>query len=113
MMKRRYMRTVKVKDTKSRDSFILDYFLLEEGFPVGQKMNVITYGISVMKSKDGLKETADAPSLFIDENDAMELLDLIARNSVTPISLNGIIEDFLAGTQQKRKIQTRIYYAAV
>jgi hypothetical protein len=81
-------------------SFLLKYSLTACG--AGCDKNdpaLVTYGIKVnkysMDSKGTLIDTADATHVTTSLDTACEIIDILVRNAVTPISLHDVISDIL------------------
>lgn len=102
-MTKKYFKSVKVTDKDGGGNFVIDYFICEDRFPIGEKMGVVTYGIEVVKKENGLKQTHCAPSLFTNYDDAAAFSDMLWRNSVTPVSMPAITEDYLASLSIERE----------
>jgi len=93
---------VNTEEEKKR-SFILEYYTLEkEVYVEGESHN--TYGIEVLK-----RETTDLGTLrieyrkvfdiFCTEDEAKSVANILADNTVTPVSVRDIVEQFI-GTDE-------------
>ena len=93
---------VNVEDDVKR-SFILEYFTLEkETYVEGQSHN--TYGVEVLKRERTELGTVRIEyrkvfDVFCTEDEAINAANLLADNTVTPVSLRDIIEQ-LIGTDE-------------
>lgn len=97
----RYLyRTVNVTDNEATEtSFALDYYVLAKEVEV-EEQKVIRYGIEIYKRGRRPAGTAYAEyrkifDVFATEGEAMEVLDIMANNTVTPISMKDVLEDLL------------------
>ena len=83
----------------SRNRIELEYYKISKKAAknVGKKTNV--YGIEIVKKeylgKKKHKEKSDIYNLTNDEHVIDNLLQILRRNKVTPISLNDVIEEVL------------------
>lgn len=101
MVSRIFYRSVNVCaecDEKKRE-FILDYYLLEKDIKI-EGFSVNTYGIEISKREktkdDGtLKEYRRVYDVFCTKGEALETLEKLVKNTVTPISLLDILEDLI------------------
>ncbi len=80
-------------------NFFLDYYVLEKKIKI-ENQYVNRFGIEVYKRArrdDGTPyvEYRKIFDVFGTEAEALEVLDLMARNTVTPISMLEILEDLL------------------
>ena len=97
---RHLYRTVNVTDKEGTEkSFALDYYVLAKEVEVEQQ-KAIRYGIEIYKRGRRPGGTAYAEyrkifDVFATEGEAMEVLDLMANNTVTPISMKDVLEDLL------------------
>lgn len=84
-------------------SFILEYFTLEkETYVEGESHN--TYGVEVLKREKTEFGTLRIEyrkvfDVFCTENDAINAVNLLADNTVTPVSLRDIIEQLIGADE--------------
>lgn len=97
---RKLVKTVRVTtDETGEETFFLDYYILEKEVQV-EGLCISRFGLEIYKRahrKDGTPyaEYRKIFDLFGTESEANEVLHLMARNSVTPISMKEILEDLL------------------
>ena len=95
--------TVTVNECEVAQSFTLEYFVLErETFVDG--IGSITYGIEVLKRSNPNSKTLKVEyrkifDIFCTEAEAAEAAFVLAENTVTPVSVCDIIEQFI-GTDE-------------
>lgn len=82
----------------------LEYYLNEE-LLCEEYSDLKRYGITIKKIatyNDGntLKETKTINNIFYDKKEATDFLDLLLRNSVTPMSLKDIVYEYIADRLQ-------------
>ena len=93
---------VNVHEEKER-SFILEYFVLEkELYLEGISKN--TYGVEVLKREKTAQGTLRIEyrkvfDVFCTEQEAYIVADILADNTVTPVSVHDVIEQFI-GTEE-------------
>ena len=80
-------------------NFFLDYYILEKKMKI-ENQEVTRFGIEIYKRarrSDGTPyvEYRKIFDVFGTAAEAMEMLDLMARNTVTPISMLEVLEDLL------------------
>ncbi len=97
----RYLiKTVNVDSVEGEyEGFSLDYYLLEKEVCIESKC-INRFGVEIYKRARRADGTAYAEyrkifDLFQTAEEAMEVLELMARNTVTPISMKDILEDLL------------------
>lgn len=97
----RYLyRTVKVTGVgETEKSFVLDYYVLAKEVEV-EEQKAVRYGIEIYKKGHRPCGTAYIEyrkifDVFATEGEAMAVLDVMANNTVTPISMKEILEDLL------------------
>lgn len=83
--------------------FYLEYYITKDCTPVNDTIQVWTYGVVVQKHTHFDTESASAPALFTSNQQAIEFVDLMSRNIVTPVTLPDIVEDILAGQIEHTK----------
>ncbi len=95
--------TVNINEDNETKSFVLEYYTLEretncDGFSAN------TYGIEVLKRSNPTPKTLKVEyrkvfDIFCSEAEAIEAVKVLARNTVTPISVCDIIEQFIGTTE--------------
>ncbi len=91
-----------VPESSDTDGFDLDYYILEKEVRIEER-NVKRFGIEIYKRG---KRTNGTPyieyrkifDVFATAEEAAEMLQLMARNTVTPISMQYVLEDMLGVT---------------
>ncbi len=96
---RKLIKTIDVATEEAKQTFHLDYYLLEKEVHV-EGITVSRFGLEIYKRarrKDGTPyaEYRKIFDIFETEAEATEVLNLMARNTVTPISMKDILEDLL------------------
>lgn len=97
---RKLVKTVEVVTEESgTDAFFLDYYILEKEVQV-EGLCVNRFGLEIYKRakrSDGTPyaEYRKVFDVFQTEAEAREVLQLLSRNTVTPISMKDILEDLL------------------
>ncbi|MBQ2695988.1 MAG: hypothetical protein IJF61_01650 [Clostridia bacterium] len=97
---RKLVKTVQVAtDDFGEETFFLDYYILEKEVTV-EGQCVSRFGLEIYKrakKQDGsaYAEYRKVFDVFQTEAEAQEVLHLLARNTVTPISMKEILEDLL------------------
>ena len=100
---RKLVKTVNVATEESGgETFFLDYYILEKEVQV-EGICISRFGLEIYKRahrKDGTPyaEYRKIFDVFQTEAEANEVLNLLARNTVTPISMKEILEDLLGCT---------------
>ncbi|MBP3337633.1 MAG: hypothetical protein J6L59_04420 [Clostridia bacterium] len=82
-----------------RKDFILDYYLLEKDVKI-EGFSVNTYGIEISKrekksEKQNFCEYRRVYDIFCTKDKALETLESLVRNTVTPVSLLDVLEDLI------------------
>ncbi len=101
---RKLVKTVNVAAEETDEkAFFLDYYILEKEVQV-EGICISRFGLEIYKRaqrKDGTPyaEYRKVFDLFQTEAEAEEMLLLMARNTVTPISMKDILEDLLGCTE--------------
>ena len=97
------------------NDFTLEYYILESDVNIPEeKMTTQVYGVEITKifcNEDGKfkKETSTINDVCCSENKIKLIIDLLARNTVTPIALYDLIEDILEGENIYIKQITKEY----
>ncbi|HOA56273.1 MAG: DUF6514 family protein [Acetivibrionales bacterium] len=78
--------------------FDLEYYLLENETDHDYPESVQTvYGIEIVKRlDDGSVENEKFEGVYVDKSKTRKLIDLLAANTVTPVSLPYILDDLLS-----------------
>ena len=86
------------KDTENTGWFELEYYLLESMPECGDpEFDRTAYGIEVIKRMDdGSLEQKKFEGIYTDKRRTQELIDILAANTVTPVSLPYILDDLLS-----------------
>ena len=93
---------VNIQEEKERN-FVLEYYTLEkETYVEGESYN--TYGIEVLKRERTELGTMRIEyrkvfDIFCEEQEAINAVNILADNTVTPISVHDILEQFI-GTDE-------------
>ncbi|MBE7047787.1 MAG: hypothetical protein E7393_00230 [Ruminococcaceae bacterium] len=97
---RKLFTTVTIQEEEgAQESFSLDYYLLEKEVCV-EDVRVNRFGVEIYKKAKRSDGTPYAEyrkifDVFHTEAEALEVLSMMARNSVTPISMKDVLEDLL------------------
>ncbi len=77
----------------------LKYFLLETDLEI-DNCTLKCYGIAIKKTEPSnghnLSEMKQIANAFFNKSEALLFLEMLARNTVTPIALSGVLEDYIA-----------------
>ena len=96
---RKLIATTNVATDEGEETFSLDYYILEKEVSI-EGITVSRFGLEIYKrakrkNGTGYAEYRKIFDLFATEQEAEEVLRLMARNTVTPISMKDILEDLL------------------
>ncbi len=96
--------TVDGVDVTGEDApFCLDYYIVESDLHLLEGViGALFYGVRVEKravDSQTVWETAQQEDLFVSEADVKAFVDLLARNTVTPTTLEDIVEDWRGSLQ--------------
>lgn len=85
----------------------LEYYLIPEKISEAY-CDLVSYGVKVKKTsyfEGGGKtvETKQINNVFYRKNEAEEFIKLILRNSVTPVTLRDVVEDYIIDSLDKAK----------
>lgn len=100
MIMRQLFKTVPVSAAEERETdFFLDYYLLSKELQI-EDCSVVRFGIEIYKrgrrpNGNRYFEYRKIFDLFGTAEEAVEVLELLSRNTVTPISLQEVLEDLL------------------
>ncbi len=101
MPKRKLYQKVHVDSTgeNGNSQFDLEYYILEKEIMI-DGMCINTYGVEIsklFKAEDGVvyKEYRKIFDIFCTEREAEKVLEKLARNTVTPISLLDVLENLI------------------
>lgn len=95
--------TVTTTDGEVTQNFTLEYYVLERETAI-DNMSVNTYGIEVLKRSKTDSGTLRVEyrkvfDIFCTETEAFNAVSVLASNTVTPVSVRDIIEQFI-GTDE-------------
>lgn len=77
-------------------SFELEYYITESKLEVNENSENQVYGIEIVKTlSSGIVEKSTIQDIYCKKEDAQVFAGILASNSVTPVSLGYIVEDFL------------------
>ena len=101
MAMRRLYKTVNVSSECDGDKhlFVLDYYILEKEVEIdGYSVN--TYGIEICKkskreNNSSYFEYRKIFDIFCSEGETIDVIEKLARNSVTPICMQEVLEDLI------------------
>ncbi len=83
----------------AEEPFDLEYFVLESQTQ-SESINISTYGIEIVKTQrsEGIKyiETKTMNEVCASEKTIYQIVRLLSDNAVTPITLEEVIEDYMA-----------------
>ena len=101
MASRRLYKTVNVESEceGSKRVFTLDYYILEKEVQI-EGFSVNTYGIEICKkskreNNSSYFEYRKIFDIFCTEEETIDVIDKLARNSVTPICMQEVLEDLI------------------
>lgn len=86
-----------ILDEIQGNKFELEYYLLtSETDDFGNEETLNTYGIEIVKKVQGIfSESKRFENVHADKEKMKKLIGLLAENTVTPVSLQDILEDIL------------------
>lgn len=82
----------------------LFYYLTEE-----KKEREIFYGIIVLKMVGNLIETENSGKLMDKKEKVLEIIDLLSRNTITPVCLCEVIDDLFTEIEQNEMSREKIF----
>ncbi len=91
MEKRKLLHELSIQ-TEQKVPISLQYYILKGWIP---EENRIMYGIEIEMQGAGQKESSYYLDVTSIENRAMEILALLAKYTVTPVTLRDVLEDLL------------------
>ncbi len=100
-MNRLFNTSIELKSNESeielKDSMKLEYYLLESILENYDELNgKATFGIEVIKKHgESVLECSKIENIFCSKEDTQNLLNMFARNSVTPVSMKYVLDDML------------------
>ena len=99
MAKRKLFKTVHVNSDSEvgNSEFDLKYYVLEKEIRL-EKLCIFTYGIEISKcsrDKQNSREYRKVYDVFGTQKEAEEILEKLARNTVTPVSLLEVLENLI------------------
>lgn len=82
---------------KMRNSLELEYYLLESEFSeVEERQTQKTFGVEIVEKHQGiLNESKHFENIFSTREKTINLVELLAKNTVTPSTLPYILDDLL------------------
>lgn len=91
----------KTVDVDNKQKMVLDYYLIEEEVAV-EYCELKSYGVEIKKTAHFAgghteRECKQISNLFFSRRDAECFLEKIVKNTVTPITLKNVIEDYADG----------------
>lgn len=81
----------------------LFYYLTEE-----KKEKESFYGIIVLKMAGNLIEAENTGKLTGEKEKAMEIIELLSRNTITPVCLCEVVDDLFTEMEQNLQFQEKI-----
>lgn len=97
-MKKTLHKKEQLEFSESGKPITLKYFLLESNLEIDGCM-LKCYGIEIKKTApaDGheLSEVKQIANAFFNKSEALLFLERLSRNTVTPIALAGVLEDYI------------------
>lgn len=90
-----------------KKNILLEYFMITEEISVDYT-NLKSYGVKIRKTEvneggGNVIETKQINNVFYHKEDAEVFLDILMRNSVTPISLLEVTEDYIVESLERAK----------
>lgn len=82
----------------------LFYYLTQE-----KKEKEVFYGIIVLKMVGNLIETENSGKLMDKKEKVLEIIDLLSRNTITPVCLCEVIDDLFTEIEQKEMSREKIF----
>lgn len=94
-------------EIKGKHTSELEYYLIPENISKAY-CDLMCYGVKVKKTtySDGggkTVETKQINNVFYRKNEAEEFIRLILKNSVTPVTLRDVVEDYIAESIDRAK----------
>ncbi len=92
---------------ENNEEITLQYFLLENEIEI-EGCNLKCYGFEIVKTSHlnslNLKEVKQIPNVFFKRHEASMFLKKISQMRVTPITLAGILEDYISEAISEKRI---------
>ncbi len=105
-MKKTLYKKELIEATAENSAMTLKYFLLESEIEI-DSATLRCYGVEIKKTAlEGTKELSEVKQIkntFFDKSEALCFLDMLARNTVTPMSLSSVLEDYIQDAIHSRK----------
>ena len=79
--------------TEEEDSSDYEYYILIDQMEVSGGFACESYGVKVVCRRDG--DLEEIPNITTSISRIDELMDLLVRNLVTPVTLRDVVEDWL------------------
>ncbi|SES64657.1 DUF6514 family protein [[Clostridium] polysaccharolyticum] len=70
----------------------LEYFILKEQ---NEHDNTVTYGAKICKTENGIDEVEEVKGITDSSKVIISLADMLLENTVTPISMVDVIDDYV------------------
>lgn len=97
-----------VKLVLPEGEFMLEYYLIKHSvLDVSPRLHLFTYGVEIVKRSCGDSEVietkliSDVCCSVMKMND---MISLLARNTVTPMCLHDVIEDFISNGEEEKAV---------
>lgn len=94
-MNKALVTTTKQFNGLSDEAYFLEYYLIEEEVIPEGGIGLCSYGVEILKRSGESTESKHALRINCDKLLVLDLIDLLARNLVTPTTLLDIISDKL------------------
>ncbi len=78
----------------SEGACTLKYLLIENEIEIDGCI-LKCYGVEIRMISSGLSEVKQIPNAFFKRTEARAFLETLARNTVTPIALAGVLDDYI------------------
>lgn len=105
-MKKTLYKNSQLELGESGETATLRYSLLESVLKT-ETCGLVCYGVEVKKTTpSGARELSEVKQIkcaFLNKTEALSFLDMLAENTVTPISLSGVLEDYITDALHLKK----------
>ncbi len=79
-----------------RNKIILEYYLLESDIEdIEELKGMRTFGVEIVKNAGGAEETTAVKNVSASRSEMNEIIGLLSRNSVTPVTLTEVLDDII------------------